>query len=66
MVLDWAYPPVAGWAKMGRVVNYFEIFVAQFRHRSPMHVEPQVGPRPWRQAQSLDAVVIVDVLKGTE
>lgn len=65
MVLDSAYP-VAGWAKMGHVVNYFKIFAARFRHRSPMHVEPQVGPRPWHQAQPLDAMATVDVLKETE
>ena len=65
MVLDSAYP-VAGWAKMGHVVNSPKIFAVQFRHRSPMHVEPQVGPRRWRQARPLDAMAAVDVLKGME
>ena len=65
MVLDSACP-VAVWAKTGHVVNSPKIFAVQFRHRSPMHVEPQVGPRRWRQAQPLDAGVAVDVLKGME
>ena len=29
-----------------------------------MHVEPQAAPRLWRQAQPLDAMASLDVLKG--